>query len=146
MVFHRFNKFIFIEDMSEMNKEMTSLLEVGDAVLMSNDPNFDKGHLQVTSEGRKYKTTLTKKFLERKTWKAPDPNEIISHIPGEVSSIMVKEGDTVAKGDKLMIYEAMKMKNIITAPFDAEVLKIAVKQGEKLPKGALLVKLSATNK
>lgn len=125
---------------------MTSLHEVGDAVLMSNDPNFDEGHLQIATEGRKYRTTLTKKFLERKTWKAPDPNEIISHIPGEVSEIMVKEGDIVAKGEKMIIYEAMKMKNIITAPFDAQIIKVAVNQGDKLPKGALLVKLSATHK
>ena len=38
-----------------------------------------------------------------------------------------------------MIYEAMKMKNVIAAPFDAVVVSIEVKVGDKLPKGAVLV-------
>ena len=54
----------------------------------------------------------------------------------------VKPGDKVKKGSKLMIYEAMKMKNVIVSPFDAVVESVEVKAGDKLPKGALLVKLS----
>ena len=50
------------------------------------------------------------------------------------------------KGDKLLIYEAMKMKNIITAPFDATVKKINVAEGEKLPKGYLLILLGPVEK
>ena len=38
-----------------------------------------------------------------------------------------------------MIYEAMKMKNIISAPFDGTIKSIAVKTGENLPKGAILI-------
>lgn len=129
--------------MSTDEKEIISMPEVGDAVLMSNDLNPGISHIQVHVEGRKYKTTYTKKFMERKPWKAPDPNEIRSHIPGEVAELLVKKGSIVKKGDTIMIYEAMKMKNIISAPFDAIVEEVWVKQGEKLPKGALLATLSA---
>lgn len=129
--------------MSTDEKEIISMPEVGDAVLMSNDLNYGISHIQVHVEGRKYKTTYTKKFMERKPWKAPDPNEIRSHIPGEVAELLVKKGSIVKKGDTIMIYEAMKMKNIISAPFDAIVEEVWVKQGEKLPKGALLATLSA---
>lgn len=132
--------------MLENNNGITDLHEVGDAVLISNDPGSETGHLQIFTEGRRYRTTLTKKFVGRKMWKAPDPNEIKSHIPGEISDILVKENDKVHKGDKLMIYEAMKMKNIITAPFDAQIVKISVKKGDKLPKGALLMVLSPYKK
>lgn len=125
--------------MEEKDKEIVSLHEVGDAVLMSDDPNLFTDHIQVFTEGRKYKTLLTKKFTERKKWVAPNPNEIVSHIPGVVASIDVKEGQKVKKGEKLMIYEAMKMKNIINAPFDGTIKEIAVKVGENLPKGALLM-------
>lgn len=131
--------------MSDTNKEIASLLEVGDAVLMSNDPNFDTGILQVVTGGRKYKTTLTKKFINRKKWEAPNPNEIKSHIPGEVSQLLVTKGDKVKKGDKLMIYEAMKMKNIISTPIDACIREIHVKEGDKLPKGSLLITLTPLN-
>lgn len=125
--------------MEEKDKEIVSLHEVGDAVLMSDDPNLFTDHIQVFTEGRKYKTLLTKKIAERKKWVAPNPNEIVSHIPGVVASIDVKEGQKVKKGEKLMIYEAMKMKNIINAPFEGIIRRVAVKVGENLPKGALLI-------
>ncbi|MEG2849185.1 MAG: acetyl-CoA carboxylase biotin carboxyl carrier protein subunit, partial [Bacteroidales bacterium] len=58
-----------------------------------------------------------------------------------VDSIMVKVGDKVKKGDRLMIYEAMKMKNVISAPFEAIIETIDVKVGDKLPEGARLILL-----
>ncbi len=125
--------------MEENNKDIVSLHEVNDAVLMSDDPNLFTDHIQVFTEGRRYRTMLTRKFAERKKWVAPDPNEIVSHIPGVVAAIYVKEGQKVKKGEKLMIYEAMKMKNIITAPFDGTIRSIAVQEGANLPKGAILM-------
>lgn len=125
--------------MEENNKDIVSLHEVNDAVLMSDDPNLFTDHIQVFTEGRRYRTMLTRKFAERKKWVAPDPNEIVSHIPGVVAAIYVKEGQKVKKGEKLMIYEAMKMKNIITAPFDGTIRSIAAQEGTNLPKGAILM-------
>lgn len=125
--------------MEENNKDIVSLHEVNDAVLMSDDPNLFTDHIQVFTEGRRYRTMLTRKFAERKKWVAPDPNEIVSHIPGVVAAIYVKEGQKVKKGEKLMIYEAMKMKNIITAPFDGTIKSIAAQEGTNLPKGAILM-------
>lgn len=116
--------------------------DLGDAVLMSNDPNMFQDKIQVHVSGRKYKTLYTRKFLERKKWEAPNPNEVRSIIPGSVTDITVKAGDKVKKGDKLMIYEAMKMKNIISAPFDATVESVEVKVGDKLPKGVILARLA----
>ena len=131
--------------MEKIAQQMISLPEVGDAVLMSNDPNYGSSHIQVFVEGRKYKTTLTKKFINRKKWEAPNPNEIKSYIPGEVSQLLVKTGDKVRRGDKLMIYDAMKMKNIISAPTDGYIQSIHVEEGDKLPKGALLITLTNAN-
>ena len=123
-------------------KEIQSIsADLGDAVLMSNDPNIFTDKIQIHECGRQYKTLYTKKFLERKPWQVPNPNEVRSIIPGSVTEINVKEGAKVKKGEKLMIYEAMKMKNVIAAPFDAVVVSIEVKVGDKLPKGAVLVNL-----
>ena len=101
------------------------------------------GVIQIHEEGRRYKTKLTKKYAERKVWKEPNPNAINSIIPGSVSEILVKEGDKVKRGDNLLIYEAMKMKNIIVSPFDAKILKVNIEIGSKLPKGHLLIMLEA---
>lgn len=130
--------------MEEKNIEIRA--DLGDAVLMSNDPNMFQDKIQVHECGRKYKTLYTRKFLERKKWQAPNPNEVRSIIPGSVTEINVKVGDKVKKGAKLMIYEAMKMKNVIAAPFDAVIATIEVKVGDKLPKGVILVTLESTEK
>ena len=125
-----------------MNEIKTISADLGDAVLMSNDPNLFTDKIQIHECGRVYKTRYTRKFMERKKWEAPNPSQVRSIIPGSVTEVLVKPGDKVKKGSKLMIYEAMKMKNVIVSPFDAVVESVEVKAGDKLPKGALLVKLS----
>jgi biotin carboxyl carrier protein len=122
-----------------MNEIKSISADLGDAVLMSNDPNLFTDKIQIHECGRVYKTRYTRKFMERKKWEAPNPSQVRSIIPGSVTEVLVKPGDKVKKGSKLMIYEAMKMKNVIVSPFDAVVESVEVKAGDKLPKGALLV-------
>jgi biotin carboxyl carrier protein len=122
-----------------MNEIKSISADLGDAVLMSNDPNLFTDKIQIHECGRVYKTRYTRKFMERKKWGAPNPSQVRSIIPGSVTEVLVKPGDKVNKGSKLMIYEAMKMKNVIVSPFDAVVESVEVKAGDKLPKGALLV-------
>ena len=122
-----------------MNEIKSISADLGDAVLMSNDPNLFTDKIQIHECGRVYKTRYTRKFMERKKWGAPNPSQVRSIIPGSVTEVLVKPGDKVKKGSKLMIYEAMKMKNVIVSPFDAVVESVEVKAGDKLPKGALLV-------
>ncbi|MBO5919550.1 MAG: acetyl-CoA carboxylase biotin carboxyl carrier protein subunit [Bacteroidales bacterium] len=122
-----------------MNEIKSISADLGDAVLMSNDPNLFTDKIQIHECGRVYKTRYTRKFVERKKWEAPNPAEVRSIIPGSVTEVLVKPGDKVKKGSRLMIYEAMKMKNVIVSPFDAVVESVEVKAGDKLPKGALLV-------
>lgn len=92
-------------------------------------------------DGVEYKTTFTQKWLNRKPWTAPNPNLIEAHIPGTILSIDVKEGQEVQAEDGLLTLQAMKMDNKITAPFAAKVKKIHVTQGERVPKGALMIEL-----
>ena len=99
--------------------------------------------LQIFTDARIYKTNLTTKYRNRKIWKKPDLQEIFSVIPGVVTSITVNEGDHVVKGAELMVYEAMKMQNIIRAPFDGTIEKIHVKNGEKTAKGVLMIYLKS---
>ena len=122
-----------------MNEIKSISADLGDAVLMSNDPNLFTDKIQIHECGRVYKTRYTRKFMERKKWEAPNPSQVRSIIPGSVTEVLVKLGDKVKKGSRLMIYEAMKMKNVIVSPFDAVVESVEVKAGDKLPKGALLV-------
>jgi len=99
--------------------------------------------LQIFPNARNYKTNLTKKYRNRKQWKRPDPQEILSVIPGVVTSFSVELGSHVNKGDEIMIYEAMKTQNIIRAPFDGTVEQIFVKTGEKVAKGVVMMYLKS---
>lgn len=57
----------------------------------------------------------------------------------------VKEGDTVKKGQKLCIIEAMKVMNEINAPYDGIVKKILVKEGQMVEFGANIFAIEAQN-
>ncbi len=62
-------------------------------------------------------------------------------MPGKVIAVMVKPGDTVAKGAPLLILEAMKMEHTIAAPADGVVKEIHFAAGEQVPEGAELLRL-----
>ena len=99
--------------------------------------------LQIFPNARNYKTNLTTKYRNRKQWKRPDAQEILSVIPGVVTSFSVEIGSHINKGEEIMIYEAMKMQNIIRAPFDGTVEQIFVKTGEKVAKGVVMMYLKS---
>ena len=66
-------------------------------------------------------------------------NNIKAPMPGLVLEVLVKEGDTVAKGDSVLILEAMKMENVIKAEGDAVVKRVTVKQGAAVEKNQIMV-------
>ncbi len=91
----------------------------------------------------KYKTTLTKKYLERKEWQPVQPGEVNSHLPGTIIEVLVNEGDQVEKGQLLCIHEAMKMLNRIVAPQTGVISKVNVKVGDRIAKNHLMVKIES---
>jgi biotin carboxyl carrier protein len=90
----------------------------------------------------KYKTTLTKKYMARKSYEPVDFNKVYSFIPGTIRKIFVKEGSKVKQGSHLLELEAMKMVNNIIAPVDGVVTKINVKTGDLVAKNILLVEMN----
>ena len=55
--------------------------------------------------------------------------------------MFVAEGDTVAKGDRIAVVEAMKMEHVLHAARDGRIDKIAVKEGDQVTLGALIAAL-----
>lgn len=60
-------------------------------------------------------------------------------LPGVVTSVKVKVGQAVKKGDTVVVLEAMKMENNITAESDGTVTGIAVSAGQSVLEGTVLV-------
>jgi biotin carboxyl carrier protein len=95
----------------------------------------------LTVGGTTYETRLTKKFLRRKPWVAPDPKEISCLIPGVMLKINVRQGHKVRKGDSLFVLEAMKMQNDFLSPIEGTVSSVHVQVGQQVSKGELLMEL-----
>ena len=60
-------------------------------------------------------------------------------MPGRVTKVLVKKGDSVQRGTPLIIFEAMKMENEIQAPMDGMVDDVFVEPGQTVESGAPLV-------
>jgi pyruvate carboxylase subunit B len=59
-------------------------------------------------------------------------------MPGMIIRYDVQEGDSVNEGDVLLILEAMKMENSITAPGSGTVREVRFKEGDNVQKGDVL--------
>lgn len=70
-----------------------------------------------------------------KTIKAP--------IPGLVVKILANPGDTIEADKGILILEAMKMENVIKAPFDCEIVRIDVKEKDAVTQNQVLLKIKS---
>jgi 3-methylcrotonyl-CoA carboxylase alpha subunit len=68
---------------------------------------------------------------------------ILAPMPGRIIAVAVEAGARVAKGDKLVTLEAMKMEHTLTAPFDGEVTALTAETGAQVTEGTLLVRVEA---
>ncbi|MGV8828888.1 MAG: acetyl-CoA carboxylase biotin carboxyl carrier protein [Breznakibacter sp.] len=64
---------------------------------------------------------------------------IKSPLPGVVLNVMVKPGDQVKIGQRLLILEAMKMENNIDADKEGKVVSVAKNKGDSVMEGDVLV-------
>ena len=60
-------------------------------------------------------------------------------MPGEVISVRVAEGDTVEKGQPLVVLSAMKMEMVVQSPLSGVIKKLSVEKGMKLEGDDLLL-------
>jgi 3-methylcrotonyl-CoA carboxylase alpha subunit len=71
--------------------------------------------------------------------------EIEAPMPGKVTAVEVAAGDKVAKGQRLLTLEAMKMEHALTAPFDGTVAELNATAGAQVSEGQLLVKVTPSS-
>jgi geranyl-CoA carboxylase alpha subunit len=68
-------------------------------------------------------------------------SELRAPMNGKIVAVLVAEGDTVAKGQRLVVVEAMKMQHEMTARAAGTVARLAVKTGDQVATRQLLVEL-----
>ena len=122
--------------------------------------NFEDNIAKVEVNGTKYSVEVHKEFQRSKTpvlvrQEVPSPRRsevkikksigssfIKAPLPGNILQIFVKPGDEVKRGDKLLIYEAMKMENNLLAEKDGHVGEVRVQKGDSVLEGDILIEMS----
>ena len=68
---------------------------------------------------------------------------ILAPMPGRIVSVLVEAGESVVRGQKLLVLEAMKMEQALVAPFDGVVASMDAVAGTQVSEGKLLAKIEA---
>ncbi|MDG2533072.1 acetyl/propionyl/methylcrotonyl-CoA carboxylase subunit alpha [Sphingomonas sp. HITSZ_GF] len=100
--------------------------------------HFDN-RVMITESGQTFAIRLAR--FDGAAGAAAGDGALLAPMPGRVTSVEVAAGDTVAKGQRLVTLEAMKMEHGLTAPFDGIVAELNVTQGSQVSEGTLLVKV-----
>jgi 3-methylcrotonyl-CoA carboxylase alpha subunit len=102
------------------------------------------GHITVFQDGIRHDFTVMDPLASGSD-DLSSSNFIEAPMPGLVSSVRVAKGTTVAKGDALLVLEAMKMEHVLTAPRDGVVAEVLVAERDQVKDGTLLLRLEASD-
>jgi biotin carboxyl carrier protein len=136
-------------------------VRVGDSVLHLSARIAAGGRLDLELDGRRVRAYVARSGQRRyisiggDTWTLLPPDPRRSHqgeggtgsgslsatMPGRVLDVLVAEGDTVQKGDTLVLLEAMKMELRIQAPAAGQVTGVHCTAGQVVERGQMLVEL-----
>ena len=100
----------------------------------------DNAKRWVTVNGRT--VVVTKSSGAKRSGAGQDhASELAAPMPGVIRGVNVGEGESVTKGQTLMVLEAMKMEIRIQAPFDGVVKSLVVKVGQTVEREQILIVL-----
>jgi biotin carboxyl carrier protein len=99
------------------------------------------GDYEVQIDGNHLNARVAVGFNSPRETGASNDGRIVAPMPGLIVDLLVKAGDRVAKGQTLLIQEAMKMQMKLRSPFEGVVAGVSIKPGLQVDKGTLLVSL-----
>ncbi len=80
--------------------------------------------------------------IKKTATEKPSFYTVTAPLPGTIIEIKVKAGDKVKRGDKLLVYEAMKMENNLVAEKDGEIKAVKVSTGDSVMQGDVLFEIA----
>lgn len=93
----------------------------------------------VSYKGAQYR--VERKAAGSRASSGASSGELRAPMPGLIVDIRVAEGDSVKKGETLLVLEAMKTQQPFVAPFDGVVKSLGVAKGDQVTDGMLLAKV-----
>jgi len=107
--------------------------------------NHETKTLTLLYNGLKFNASITEpldeilKSMGLENAMTPKISDLKAPMPGLVLQVLVQPGDTVNKGDKILVLEAMKMENAIKSPTDGIIADVHVSQGLAVDKNQILI-------
>jgi len=114
--------------------------------------------IELEINGSKYKVELEKEIKTKKTptlvRQAVKTSKSIKHnepsgalkvtcpLPGNIIAINVKEGDEIKVGDKLFVYEAMKMENELVSEKAGTIAKVLANVGDAVLQDQVIIEIT----
>ena len=115
-------------------------IELGDEDEIAEVSGFaDDQRVVVFAEGQAYEFGLASRGTG--TTHGLHDGEIEAPMPGKVTGVEVSQGQKVAKGQRLLTLEAMKMEHALTAPFDGTVAELNARPGAQVTEGQLMARI-----
>ena len=142
----RKDHYYIMYDNTEYTAEATEIkpgqlkIELGDRVIKCVITEGEKEKF-VFVDGSVFKVKPVQ-LTEGKKSKKKDEGNLNSPISGKIVNVKVKAGDSIKKGDVLMVIEAMKMEYLIRAPYNAKVKKVNFKEKDQIEIGQETVELA----
>jgi biotin carboxyl carrier protein len=69
-------------------------------------------------------------------------DNLTASMPGQITQVLVNAGDSVQRGQPLIVLEAMKMEIKIAAPHDGRVVRVLVEPGQVVDRGQGLIEMN----
>jgi len=101
----------------------------------------DNAKRWVSIDGQTVVLTKPTTGAQRKGAGHEHASELAAPMPGQVRAVNIAEGDSVTKGQTLLVLEAMKMEIRIQAPRDGKVAKLFVQQGQTVEREQMLIEI-----
>jgi glutaconyl-CoA/methylmalonyl-CoA decarboxylase subunit gamma len=70
---------------------------------------------------------------------APKGGTFTAPLPGNIIDVLIKEGDYVTMGQRVIVLEAMKMENNIDSDKEGKVVSVKVQKGDSVMEGDPLI-------
>ena len=99
----------------------------------------DGARIHLSWRGRVY--VLEEETEASRTLQRQAAHGLEAPMPGRVIAVKVQPGQTVHRGDEILVVEAMKMENAVRAPHDGVVKSISAAVGDMVSPGVVLVEL-----
>ena len=116
-----------------------------EVLLLELFPQVAKNFLTKQKEARyqaEHKEEEVKQEASQEVKEEPITGKVVeAPMPGSIFKLQVQVGDTVSKGQSVIILEAMKMENNIASDYAGKVKRIFVKEGMSVQAGAKLIEI-----